>query len=153
MITRRSWVDRNEIRRLAAIAVRLRRNVVEMIGIGKAGHLGGSCSLAEIVAALYFSRLRFNPRDITDPDRDRFILSKGHSHPVCGACRARRDRQGRALPVENSRGDAPGTPRPGTDTRPRGCDGVFGTRALHRARNSSCVADGRALEPCLGHHG
>ena len=72
-------MDRNEIRRLAAIAVRLRRNVVEMIGIGKAGHLGGSCSLAEIVAALYFSRLRFNPRDITDPDRDRFILSKGHA--------------------------------------------------------------------------
>jgi transketolase len=35
--------------------------------------------LAEIVAALYFSRLRFNPRDITDPDRDRFILSKGHA--------------------------------------------------------------------------
>jgi transketolase len=79
VISRRSWMDRNELKRLEAIAVRLRRNVVEMIGIGKAGHLGGSCSLAEIVAALYFSRLRFNPCNIKDPDRDRFILSKGHA--------------------------------------------------------------------------
>ena len=61
------------------MAVRLRRDVVEMIGVGKAGHLGGSCSLAEIVAALYFSRMRFDPRTITDPDRDRLVLSKGHS--------------------------------------------------------------------------
>lgn len=61
------------------MAIRLRRDIVEMIGVGKAGHLGGSCSLAEIVAALYFSRLRFDPRRTRDPDRDRLVLSKGHS--------------------------------------------------------------------------
>jgi transketolase len=61
------------------MAIRLRRDVVEMVGVGKAGHLGGSCSLAEIVAALYFSRLRFDPRRIDDPERDRLVLSKGHS--------------------------------------------------------------------------
>lgn len=72
-------MDRKEIARIAAMAVRLRRDVIEMIGVGKAGHLGGSCSLAEIVAALYFSRMRFDPRRITDPDRDRLVLSKGHS--------------------------------------------------------------------------
>jgi len=72
-------LDRKDIARLAAVAVRLRRDVIEMIGVGKAGHLGGSCSLAEIVAALYFSRMRFDPRRITDPDRDRLVLSKGHS--------------------------------------------------------------------------
>lgn len=72
-------MDRKDIARLAALAVRLRRDVIEMIGVGKAGHLGGSCSLAEIVAALYFSRMRFDPRNITDPDRDRLVLSKGHS--------------------------------------------------------------------------
>jgi transketolase len=71
-------VDRKEIVRLAAMAVRLRRDVIEMIGVGKAGHLGGSCSLAEIVAALYFSRMRYDPRNIKDPDRDRLVLSKGH---------------------------------------------------------------------------
>jgi transketolase len=72
-------LDRKEIARIETMAVRLRRDVVEMVGVGKAGHLGGSCSIAEIVAALYFSRLRFNPRRIDDPDRDRLVLSKGHS--------------------------------------------------------------------------
>jgi transketolase len=60
------------------MAVRLRRDIVQMIGVGKAGHLGGSCSLAEIVAALYFSRMRYDPCRIDDPDRDRLVLSKGH---------------------------------------------------------------------------
>jgi transketolase len=50
-----------------------------MIGVGKAGHLGGSCSLAEIVAALYFAKMRFDPKALGDPCRDRFLLSKGHS--------------------------------------------------------------------------
>ncbi len=70
---------RKTIARLERIAAELRRDVVQMIGIGKAGHLGGSCSLAEIVAALYFHVMRFDPRDIRNPDRDRFILSKGHA--------------------------------------------------------------------------
>jgi len=68
-----------EIAPLQRMAIRLRRDIVEMIGVGKAGHLGGSCSLAEIIAALYFSRLRFDPHRIDDPDRDRLVLSKGHS--------------------------------------------------------------------------
>jgi transketolase len=50
-----------------------------MIGVGKAGHLGGSCSLAEIVASLYFNKMRFDPKAIGDPCRDRFLVSKGHS--------------------------------------------------------------------------
>lgn len=69
----------SEIARLEEMAWRLRRDVVEMIGIGKAGHLGGSCSLAEIVSALYFRLMRYDPRNIRDPDRDRFLLSKGHA--------------------------------------------------------------------------
>jgi transketolase len=60
-------------------ALRLRFDLVEMMGVGKAGHLGGSSSLAEIVAALYFHKMRFDPRNHKDPDRDRFILSKGHA--------------------------------------------------------------------------
>jgi transketolase len=50
-----------------------------MIGVGKAGHLGGSCSLAEIVAALYFAKMHFDPKALGDPCRDRFLVSKGHS--------------------------------------------------------------------------
>ena len=69
----------DEIRRIGKIAWDLRADVVKMIGVGKAGHLGGSCSLAEIAAALYFAKMRFNPKALEDPSRDRFLLSKGHS--------------------------------------------------------------------------
>lgn len=67
------------VKRLERMALQLRMDVVEMIGVGKAGHLGGSVSLAEIVAALYFERMRFDPKRLADPDRDRFLLSKGHA--------------------------------------------------------------------------
>jgi transketolase len=64
---------------LRIMACRLRLDLLDMIGIGKAGHLGGSSSLAEIVSALYFHAMRYNPGNPQDPDRDRFILSKGHA--------------------------------------------------------------------------
>jgi transketolase len=69
----------DEVRRIQKIAWDLRADVVKMIGVGKAGHLGGSCSLAEIAAALYFAKMKFDPKALTDPNRDRFLLSKGHS--------------------------------------------------------------------------
>jgi transketolase len=72
-------VELNEIRRIQKIACDLRADVVKMIGVGKAGHLGGSCSLAEIVASLYFNKMRFDPKALGDPCRDRFLVSKGHS--------------------------------------------------------------------------
>ncbi len=75
----RGDLKESDLKKLQKIAWDLREDVVKMIGVGKAGHLGGSCSLAEIVAALYFHKMRFNPAAIQDPDRDRFILSKGHS--------------------------------------------------------------------------
>jgi transketolase len=68
----------DEIRRIQRIAWELRTDIVKMIGVGKVGHLGGSCSLAEIVAALYFEKMRFDPKALRDPNRDRFLLSKGH---------------------------------------------------------------------------
>jgi transketolase len=71
--------NNDTVKRLYRIAQQLRVDVVEMIGVGKAGHLGGSVSLAEIVAALYFHKLRFDPKNVADPDRDRFLLSKGHA--------------------------------------------------------------------------
>jgi transketolase len=61
---------------LYAMADTLRRDVVEMIGVGTAGHLGGSASLAELLAALYFHVMNFEPGD---PGRDRLLLSKGHA--------------------------------------------------------------------------
>jgi transketolase len=72
-------VNNDTVKRLRSMAMQLRADVVEMIGVGKAGHLGGSVSLGEIVATLYFHKMRFDPKRITDPNRDRFLLSKGHA--------------------------------------------------------------------------
>lgn len=68
-----------EIQRIKKIAWDLRADAVKMIGVGKPGHLGGSCSLAEIVAALYFGKMHFDPKNVKDPNRDRFLVSKGHA--------------------------------------------------------------------------
>ena len=74
------WMAKpDEIQRIKKIAWNLRADVVKMIGVGKPGHLGGSCSLAEIAAALYFGKMHFDPKALGDPDRDRFLVSKGHS--------------------------------------------------------------------------
>ena len=68
-----------EIQRIQKIAWDLRADVVRMIGVGKVGHLGGSVSLAEITAALYFKKMNIDPKALGDPNRDRFLLSKGHT--------------------------------------------------------------------------
>ena len=60
-------------------AMKLRKDVVRMIGVGRTGHLGGSCSLADIVTVLYYDEMRLDPKNPKMPDRDRFVLSKGHS--------------------------------------------------------------------------
>lgn len=57
----------------------LRLDIIKMIGVGQKGHLGGSCSLAEIVAVLYFYKMKHDPKNPQWEDRDRFLLSKGHA--------------------------------------------------------------------------
>lgn len=56
----------------------LRRDMIVSIGVGVAGHVGGSCSSADLVTALYFSKMKHDPQNPKRPDRDRFLLSKGH---------------------------------------------------------------------------
>lgn len=68
-----------EKRRLEEMAREVRKDIVTMIGVGKAGHLGGSCSLADIVSVLYFYKMNHDPSDPKKKDRDRFLLSKGHA--------------------------------------------------------------------------
>ncbi|MCU0520160.1 MAG: transketolase [Anaerolineae bacterium] len=60
----------------------IRCDIIEMICTAQAGHPGGSLSAADIVTALYFRVMRIDPRNPSWPDRDRFILSKGHACPV-----------------------------------------------------------------------
>jgi len=68
----------DEVARLGPIAGRLREHVIRMITAAGSGHPGGSLSAAEIVTALFFHTLRRKPGDPTWPDRDRFVISKGH---------------------------------------------------------------------------
>jgi transketolase len=64
---------------LAQKALQLRYDLLEMIGVGVAGHLGGSSSLAELMTVLYFHQMHFSADRLHDPDRDRLVLSKGHA--------------------------------------------------------------------------
>ncbi len=73
---------------LQAIAKRVRREIVEMTGAAKSGHPGGSLSAVEILVELYFNHMRIDPANPKWPDRDRFILSKGHACPVLYAVMA-----------------------------------------------------------------
>lgn len=72
-------LNETEAIRLKKIALSLRKDLIEMIGIGKAGHLGGSSSLAETIAVLYFHEMNVDPKNPKWPNRDRLILSKGHA--------------------------------------------------------------------------
>ena len=64
---------------LAVLAYELREDVVDMIVEGGAGHIGGDMSVMEILTELYFDQMNISPENMDDPDRDKFIMSKGHS--------------------------------------------------------------------------
>lgn len=64
---------------LKALAYKLREDAVDIIAEGKAGHIGGDMSIMEILTELYFEQMNVDPENWEDPDRDRFVLSKGHS--------------------------------------------------------------------------
>lgn len=66
------------IQHLENKAKTIRRHVIYSMGVGFAGHIGGSFSSADLVSALYFHKLRHDPFNTRMVDRDRFLLSKGH---------------------------------------------------------------------------
>src|SRR5712664_4944111 len=72
----------SNVTELAALSKSMRRQVIEMITHAKSGHPGGSLSAVEILVTLYFDVMRHDPSNPSWPDRDRFILSKGHAAPV-----------------------------------------------------------------------
>jgi transketolase len=85
---------------LEAVATRIRSHVVDMCAGPEGGHLGGAFSAVEVLTALYFSVLNVDPRRPDDPDRDRFLLSKGHAAVGLYATLAERG----FLPVEELAG-------------------------------------------------
>ena len=84
------WQVPASIEELKRIAVEIRCDIIEMTCEAGAGHPGGSLSAADIVTALYFRIMRIDPQRPDWPDRDRFILSKGHACPVWYAALAER---------------------------------------------------------------
>ena len=66
----------------------LRRHVIKMIAEANSGHPGGSLSAVDIITVLYFHVLHHDPKNPMWPDRDRFILSKGHAAPALYAALA-----------------------------------------------------------------
>lgn len=66
---------------LQKTAVEVRKGIVEGVHAAKAGHPGGSLSAADIFTYLYFEEMHIDPKNPKDPDRDRFVLSKGHTAP------------------------------------------------------------------------
>ncbi len=72
--------NQETIKKIQRLAAKIRRDVVLMIGSeGHVGHLGGSCSSADVVAALYGHKMKFDPQNPKWEGRDKFIYSKGHA--------------------------------------------------------------------------
>lgn len=67
---------------LQMTAAQIRKGVIEAVFHAKSGHPGGSLSAADIMTYLYFAEMNVSPRQVDDPNRDRFVLSKGHVAPV-----------------------------------------------------------------------
>lgn len=67
---------------LAEKALALRRDIIETLGLAGSGHTGGSLSIVDLLTVLYYQEMKHNPLDPHWPERDRFVLSKGHAAPA-----------------------------------------------------------------------
>ncbi|MBQ8858381.1 MAG: transketolase [Clostridia bacterium] len=83
-------MDAKKIETLSAIAKKVRIGIIEGTYHAKSGHPGGSLSIADILTYLYFEEMNVDPKDPKNPDRDRFVLSKGHTAPALYATLAAR---------------------------------------------------------------
>lgn len=81
-------IAEGKLAKLKQHANNMRQEIVKMVSAANSGHPGGSLSAADIVAVLYFHEMNVGPEKVDDPDRDRFILSKGHASPVLYAALA-----------------------------------------------------------------
>lgn len=75
-------MNEEKLRQLEIIACKARMGVIEGTFNAKSGHPGGSLSAVDILTCLYFSKMKVDPENPKDPDRDRLVLSKGHAAPA-----------------------------------------------------------------------
>ena len=81
-------MNKEKLTELKAAAANIRLLALEGVHAAKSGHPGGSLSIADILAYLYFEKMNADPKNPDDPDRDRFVLSKGHTAPALYAALA-----------------------------------------------------------------
>lgn len=75
-------ISEEQLAHLTHMAAQMRYQIVRMMGPKKVHHFGGSLSATDIVTALYFYKMRYDPTNPAWPERDRFVMSKGHSVPA-----------------------------------------------------------------------
>ena len=76
---------------LTALAYHLRQHVLDIVMAGKGGHIGGDMSVIDVLVTLYFDQMNISPENQDDPNRDLFVLSKGHSVEALYAVLAEKD--------------------------------------------------------------
>ncbi len=81
-------MEENKKLELKKIAVNVRKGVIEGTFNAKSGHPGGSLSIADVITYLYFAKMNVDPANPDDENRDRFVLSKGHTAPALYAALA-----------------------------------------------------------------
>lgn len=75
-------MDKQRKCELAVIANKIRKHAVTAVYNANSGHPGGSLSIADLLALLYFEKMNVDPKNPKNPDRDRLVLSKGHTAPA-----------------------------------------------------------------------
>ena len=75
-------MDKQRIRELAVIANKVRKHALTAVFSANSGHPGGSLSIAEVLTLLYFEKMNVDPKNPKMADRDRLVLSKGHTAPA-----------------------------------------------------------------------
>ncbi len=83
-------MNQAEKKQLQVLACKVRHGIIDGVFSAKAGHPGGSLSAAELFTYLYFKEMNIDPKDPKKADRDRFVLSKGHTAPGLYAALAHR---------------------------------------------------------------
>ena len=75
-------MDQKKATELALVSAKVRKTAMQMVFEADSGHLGGSMSATDILSVLYFDKMNIDPKNPKDPNRDRFVLSKGHCTPA-----------------------------------------------------------------------
>lgn len=80
-------INKKELQEIAKL---MRKDIVSMLTESASGHPGGSLSIVDILAVLFFEEMNISSEKLNDPDRDRFVLSKGHAAPALYSALARK---------------------------------------------------------------